>query len=216
VTNAINLIDGLDGLAGGVCVIVCLSLFFIAKDLGNLPLAATAFVLAAAIAGFLIFNFAPARLFLGDSGALFLGFMLAALTLAGTAKRSTLIVLIGPPLVLALPVVDTLLAIVRRFLKKAATGEDLSGYRLYFRPSQLLVRLKEVFRADQQHIHHGLLAVGLSHRRAVLILYGVTAALGLAAYQMSVKQHIGVTVALLSGTGLVLVSILRRAKRRSS
>ncbi|MBS1983461.1 MAG: undecaprenyl/decaprenyl-phosphate alpha-N-acetylglucosaminyl 1-phosphate transferase, partial [Bdellovibrionales bacterium] len=206
VTNSINLIDGLDGLASGVCFITASTLFFIAKDLGSPHLPYFALGLAGACLGFLIFNFSPARIFLGDSGSLFLGFLLACLSIMGTTKRSTAIVMFGPPLILALPVADTLFAVVRRFLRRVQTGEIRGSNWAQFRRS-FFVRLREVFRADQEHIHHGLLKIGLSHRRAVILLYCVTAVLGTAAYRVAVEAHLWGTalIFILLSTGLFVI-----------
>lgn len=202
VTNSINLIDGLDGLASGVCAITSLTIFFIAKDLGNAPhVPFFALCLAGACAGFLLYNFAPARIFLGDSGSLFLGFVLSCLSILGTTKRSTAIVMYGPPLVLALPVADTVFAILRRFLRRVQQGE-LSRTHPSHVLRNVVLRLREVFQADQEHIHHALIQIGLSHRRVVVLLYCVTAVLGLTAYRMAVYNHLlgtGVTFLLLSG-----------------
>jgi UDP-GlcNAc:undecaprenyl-phosphate GlcNAc-1-phosphate transferase len=208
VTNAINLIDGLDGLAGGVCFITALSLYFISRDLGVPHLPLFALGIAGACLGFLIFNFQPARIFLGDSGALLLGFLLACLSIMGTVKRSTAIVMFGPPLILALPVADTLWAIFRRLLKGQTP--------VVFRNRTLLIpRIKEIFKADQNHIHHGLLKLGLSHRRAVLILYTVTSILGVSAYRIAVASHVTATLLIGLGLGLALLWLLRKVKKKS-
>lgn len=212
VTNAINLIDGLDGLAGGVCLITALSLFFISQELAIFHLPQICLALVGACLGFLIFNFSPARIFLGDSGSLFLGFILACLSVMGTVKRGAAIVMFGPPLILAVPVADTLWAVFRRFIRNPR-GEpgpthltDSLLERLWARlhPKYLLHRLKEIFVADQNHIHHGLIRLGLSHRRAVIILYGVSALLAISAYRVATSKHL---LGVLS-VGLVLVGAL--------
>lgn len=213
ITNAINLIDGLDGLAGGVCTITSLSIFFISRDLGITHLPFFLLILAGACLGFLIYNFSPARIFLGDSGSLFLGFVLASVSIMGTVKRSAFIVMFGPPVILALPVADTILAIVRRFLKTAASHGDLSGYRQLLKPKAFIGRLREVFTADQGHIHHGLVKIGLSHRRAVIILYFVTAVLGFTAYRIAVYSYIVSTLLTLGLLGLALAWMLRKVKK---
>lgn len=204
VSNSINLIDGLDGLAGGVCAITALSIYFIARELGSPYLPFLALAVAGACIGFLFFNFQPARIFLGDSGALTLGFLLACLSLMGATKRSTAIVMFGPPLILALPLADSFLAILRRLLR---------GGLKSWSPGGSLKRLKEVFQADQEHIHHGLLKIGLSHRRAVILLYGVTSVLGITAYRHSVGNHLASTVATFAALALALAWLRSRAKR---
>ncbi len=206
VTNAINLIDGLDGLAGGVCFITSLSLYFISRDLGVPHLPYFSLALAGGCLGFLIFNFQPARIFLGDSGALFLGYVLACLSILGTVKRSTAIVMFGPPLILALPVADTVLAILRRLLRGEAP-KAFKSRRIF------IERLKEIVRADQNHIHHGLLKIGLSHRRAVLILYAVTTALGVSAYRATVQSHLLMTGVILGILAVGLLWLMRKVKK---
>jgi len=210
VTNAINLIDGLDGLAGGVCMITALTLYFISKGLGIPHLPYFSLCIAGACLGFLIFNFSPAKIFLGDSGSLFLGFVLACISILGTVKRSTAIVMFGPPLILALPVMDTLLAILRRFFK--SPEKDREAYRERWRLGFIFKRLREIFEADQGHIHHGLLKIGLSHRMAVIILYFVTAILGATAYQTAVEEHLLSTVIVFCVLSLALAWLMRKVK----
>jgi UDP-GlcNAc:undecaprenyl-phosphate GlcNAc-1-phosphate transferase len=150
VMNAINLIDGLDGLASGVSLFTVLTLFVLALISGNLVVGLTAASLAGALIGFLRYNFNPASIFMGDSGSLFLGFVLAVTAISGSAKSSTIVALMIPLLALGLPLFDTSMAIARRFL---------SG--------------RPIFSADRGHVHHRLLDLGLSHRQVVLALYGV-------------------------------------------
>jgi len=214
ITNAINLIDGLDGLAGGVSLITAVTIYFISRDLGIPHLPYLALCLSGACLGFLIFNFNPARIFLGDSGSLVLGFVLACFSILGTVKRSTAVVMLGPPLVLALPVADTFLAIARRFLRSAAAHEDLSGYRSFLKPSAFLGRIREIFDADQNHIHHALVKVGLSHRKAVMILYIVTAILGVSAYRIAVYNYWISSLLVLGILGFVLFFLTRKVKNR--
>lgn len=155
-TNAINLIDGLDGLAAGVSGIASLSLFIVAVIRGQDAIALLAVSLVGAIFGFLPYNFNPAKIFMGDTGSTFLGFILATLSMEGTMKSVTVIALAIPLLVLGLPIFDTLFAIIRRIMNGRPIGE-----------------------ADRGHIHHRLLDMGLSHRMAVIILYVISGALGL-------------------------------------
>lgn len=160
ITNAINLIDGLDGLSSGIGVISCLSLLII-FSLNYSPLIAILLVtaLAGALIGFLPFNFNPAKTFIGDTGSNFLGFSLAVISILGVAKTYTAIVIIAPLIVLALPIFDTLWAIVRRI----ATGKSI----------------KAIVMPDKGHLHHRLMAKGYSQKQAVLILYAISATLGM-------------------------------------
>lgn len=160
ITNAINLIDGLDGLSSGVCLISCLSLLII-FSLNGSPMIAIVLItaLAGAIVGFLPFNFNPARTYIGDTGSNFMGFSLSIISILGVAKTYTAIVLIAPIIVLALPIFDTLFAIVRRIVK----GKSI----------------KAVLKPDKGHLHHRLMQKGYTQKQAVLIMYGITAILGM-------------------------------------
>ena len=162
ITNAINLIDGLDGLSSGITLIACISMLII-FSLNESPLIAIILItaLAGAIVGFLPYNFNPAKTFIGDVGSNFMGYAISIISILGVAKTYTAIVIIAPIIVLALPIFDTLWAIVRRIVKTKS--------------------IKGVFKADKGHLHHRLMAKGYTQRQAVLILYGVTATLGMIA-----------------------------------
>ena len=156
ITNAFNLIDGLDGLSAGSALFSTTVLLISSLLSGNHYIAFLAAVLAGAILGFLRFNFNPATIFLGDSGSLFIGFLLSALALAGSQKASTMVAVAIPVVCFGLPILDVAIAVMRRFL---------SG--------------KPLFQGDSEHIHHKLLKRGFRQREAVLILYGVSAFFGL-------------------------------------
>ena len=160
VTNAINLIDGLDGLAAGISVISAISLLIIFVLNGS-PLISILLItaLAGALVGFLPFNFAPAKTFIGDTGSNFLGFSLSIISILGVAKTYTAAVIVLPLLALGLPILDTLWAIIRRLIK----GKSI----------------KAIFKADNGHLHHLIVAKGFSQKQAVIILYGISATLGL-------------------------------------
>ena len=160
VTNAINLIDGLDGLSSGISLISCISLLIIFL-MNNSPMIATVLVtaLSGALVGFLPFNFSPAKTFIGDTGSNFLGFMLAVVSILGVAKTYTAAVIVLPVIVLGLPIFDVLFAIIRRIAK----GKSI----------------KAVFKPDKGHLHHKLVAKGFTQKQAVLILYGLSASLGM-------------------------------------
>lgn len=157
VTNAINLIDGLDGLATGVSAIATLSLLviFILNSASAISIILVAALLGGLI-GFLPYNFNPAKTFMGDAGSNFLGFVLATLSMIGMAKTYTAMTIVLPVVILGLPIFDTLFAILRR-----------------------LIHHKSIMEADRGHIHHRLIDAGLSQKQAVVILYAVTALLGI-------------------------------------
>jgi UDP-GlcNAc:undecaprenyl-phosphate/decaprenyl-phosphate GlcNAc-1-phosphate transferase len=148
VTNSLNLIDGLDGLAAGISLFVTLSVFFVSLLQENIFVCTLTITLAGALLGFLKFNFSPAKIFLGDTGSLFLGFLLAVLAIYTSQKSSTLLAIAVPFVAFGLPLFETALSVVRRFL---------SG--------------RPVFVADLDHIHHRLVQRGLTPRVAVLLLY---------------------------------------------
>lgn len=160
VTNAINLIDGLDGLSSGISVISAISLLIIFVLNGS-PMIAILLItaLTGALVGFLPFNFAPAKTFIGDTGSNFLGFSLSIISILGIAKTYTAVVIVLPLIVLGLPIFDTLWAIIRRLIK----GKSI----------------KAVFKADKGHLHHRIVNKGFSQKQAVLVLYGISAAFGI-------------------------------------
>jgi UDP-GlcNAc:undecaprenyl-phosphate GlcNAc-1-phosphate transferase len=152
ITNAFNLIDGLDGLAAGSALFSTLVAFVVALLYGPSLVTVMTIALAGAILGFLRFNFNPATIFLGDSGSLFIGFLLSALALKGAQKAPTIVAVAIPVVSFGLPILETSLSIVRRLI---------SG--------------RPVFTADREHIHHKLLQHGMTHRQVVILLYGVSA-----------------------------------------
>jgi UDP-GlcNAc:undecaprenyl-phosphate GlcNAc-1-phosphate transferase len=161
VTNAINLLDGLDGLASGVSAIATATMMVMALLMGNYAVALLCCVLLGSTLGFLWFNFHPAKIFMGDSGSLFLGFSLATLSILGF-KQVTIVSFIIPLLILGVPLSDTFYAIVRRLVNK--TGISV---------------------ADKGHLHHCLLNMGLGHRKTVLTIYAIAMSFGAAAILLS-------------------------------
>lgn len=151
ITNSINFIDGLDGLAAGVSSIALLAISWMAFMMGDIFVSAVGFILLASTVGFLVHNFYPAKIFLGDTGSLFLGFVISVLSLLGF-KNVTFISLIIPIIILGVPLSDTFFAVVRR-----------------------LTNNKPLTAPDKFHLHHCLLHLGLSHRKAVLVIYGMSA-----------------------------------------
>ncbi|MEW5762969.1 MAG: MraY family glycosyltransferase [Bacillota bacterium] len=163
VTNALNLIDGLDGLAAGTAVIAAVTLTAVAWTEGHAAATVPALILAAAALGFLRHNFHPAKIFLGDSGSMLLGFVLAGTAVIGLTKSATAVSLIIPILILGIPLFDTAFAVLRRCYKR-----------------------RPVFGPDREHLHHRLLDAGLTHRRAVLVVYGVDGILGASALLLNI------------------------------
>lgn len=172
ITNAFNLIDGLDGLAAGVALIAAVTLAVVAIPAGRPEIVLIALALAGALAGFLYYNFSPASIFMGDSGSMFVGYLLAALYVRG-AQQAEGVPLLTPLLALSLPIADALLAVIRRGLMQAPNGG--AGRR------DVSERLLAIFRRDREHIHHRLMSTGLEEAHAVLILYGVSLVTGIVA-----------------------------------
>jgi UDP-GlcNAc:undecaprenyl-phosphate GlcNAc-1-phosphate transferase len=152
ITNAFNLLDGLDGLAGGSALFSSLVVFVVSLVSGNTLTEVVTIALAGAIVGFLRYNFNPATIFLGDCGSLVIGFVLSAVSLATSQKTSTAVAVAIPVVSFGLPILDTCMAVLRRFLNG-----------------------KSLFSPDGEHIHHKLLQRGLTHRQAVVVLYAVSA-----------------------------------------
>jgi UDP-GlcNAc:undecaprenyl-phosphate GlcNAc-1-phosphate transferase len=158
----VNLIDGLDGLSAGVSAIAALTMAIVCFVQGQVQTSALAAVLAAAAFGFLRYNFHPARTFMGDCGALFLGFILGALAIMGLSKGATIVSIFIPFIIMGIPIFDTFFAIIRRIFLH-----------------------KPIFQADKGHLHHSLLSLGLSHRQTVLSIYAISAVMGLSAVVMA-------------------------------
>ncbi len=166
ITNAVNLMDGLDGLAAGSVAIMALSLAYIAyihgTRIGSITVCIALVAVAGGCLGFLPYNFAPAKTFMGDGGALYLGYMIAVLSVISPLKRATFVSAIIPILTLAVPIFDTLLAMVRRTLKH-----------------------ESIMSADKGHLHHHLMAAGFGQRRSVLVIYGIVGIMGIVSVLIS-------------------------------
>lgn len=186
VTNAVNLIDGLDGLAAGVCCIASLSIAYTAHLHDRMTTCSIMSALAGACVGFLMFNFNPAKIFMGDSGSLFLGYMLASVSLLGDTplKSTTALATLVPICVLALPLFDTTFAILRR-----------------------LWTHRPIMEADRGHLHHRIMAIGWGQRRTVLILYCISGVMGVAAILFSLDMYIE-TLALMIIAGTLIFVFL--------
>ncbi|MBP1695152.1 MAG: glycosyl transferase [Deltaproteobacteria bacterium] len=179
ITNAINLLDGLDGLAAGTSLIVCFTMFGVSLHDQNIGIALLSLLLAGSILGYLKYNFHPASIFLGDSGSYFLGFILSILSLSSGLKGTTTFAILIPIMILGLPIMDTFLSMLRRVLKSLHifTIDSQKNILKFF-----YVNGKSIVTADRDHIHHRLLKLGLTHRNAVFFLYGVTLLLGVATF----------------------------------
>ena len=160
ITNALNLIDGLDGLSTGISIISCISLLIIFA-LNDSPLISIILItsLCGSWVGFLPYNFNPAKTFIGDTGSNFLGYCLSVISIMGVAKTYTAIVVVAPILVLALPLFDTIFAVIRRLIN----GKNL----------------KAVIQPDAGHLHHKMIQNGFTQKQAVLTLYALSAAFGM-------------------------------------
>ena len=165
-TNAFNLIDGIDGLAAGIAALAGAACGAILIVRGHAPEAMLLAALVGATLGFLVFNFAPASIFLGDSGSLLFGFLLAGTAIAGWQKGATALATAVPLLIFALPIADVVATVARRVWARPANGR-----------TSLTASVRRIVEPDREHIHHQLLALGWSPRRIVLTLYGVTALL---------------------------------------
>lgn len=185
-TNTVNLIDGLDGLAAGVCAIAASTIFLVAMEQNYFIITILTAALSGAAFGFLFYNTNPARIFMGDSGSLFLGFMLAGISIIGVMKSAATIALTVPILALGIPILDTIFAILRRYLG----GQP-------------------IFKPDKGHLHHRLLRMGFTQRQAVFLMYVITAMLGLSAIALTeVNNQIAVLILI-----VVVLSIFYGARK---
>ncbi|URN41899.1 glycosyltransferase family 4 protein [Peptoniphilus genitalis] len=182
ITNTINLIDGLDGLASGVSMICAISMFFITYKMGRYDVSLVCALVAGACLGFLPFNFNPAKIFMGDTGALYLGFMLSCISISGFLKQAAILMIFVPVLILGVPVFDTAFAMVRR---------KLSG--------------KSMVEADKGHLHHRLLKMGLNQRQTVVILYSISAIFGVLANLIS-RFHSSIALVISIGVLLIIIA----------
>ena len=182
ITNAVNLIDGLDGLAVGVSTIAAITMLAVALLTGNMPIAITMAALAGACIGFMPYNLNPAKIFMGDTGSTFLGYMLATVSIMGLFKFYAVISFAVPFLILGLPIFDTANAIIRRV---AAGRSPMSP--------------------DRGHVHHKLIDMGFNQKQAVAILYAISATLGLTAVVLTSSGEVKAIVLLLAVLAAILV-----------
>ncbi|MBQ8081942.1 MAG: undecaprenyl/decaprenyl-phosphate alpha-N-acetylglucosaminyl 1-phosphate transferase [Clostridia bacterium] len=201
ITNTINLIDGLDGLAGGISCIAALTAAYTAYMTGNSRTSTLMLAIAGATFGFLLWNFYPAKIFMGDAGSMVLGYLLSTVSLIGDypTKGTTLFATITPMLILALPIFDTVFAIIRR----AANHQP-------------------IMKADKGHLHHRIMRMGFGQRRTVLALYSISAIMGMAGILWTIRRKLEAVV--LAGIAAVLIVVflgigvkdLRRPPREAS
>jgi len=178
ITNMINLIDGLDGLAAGVVGIAALAIAYSAYINGYATVGFAMAIIAGAALGFLPFNSFPAKVFMGDCGAMFLGFALASVSIISPAKGATVVAIIAPVIVLGVPLFDMVFAMFRR-----------------------VKRRQSIFVADKGHLHHQLSKIGIGQRRSVLMLYGISGIMGIAAIVFSRELY-------LEAVGLFLIAVV--------
>ena len=174
-TNTVNLIDGLDGLAAGVSTIAAVTILLVALQQNFWVVAVLTAALAGSSLGFLQHNFNPAKIFMGDTGSMFLGYMLAAISVLGTVKSAATIALIVPIVALGLPIMDTAFAIIRRY----NSGQP-------------------IFKPDKGHLHHRLLEMGLSQKQAVLLMYVISGCLGLSAIVLTEVNQTSAAIIILA------------------
>lgn len=191
ITNAVNLIDGLDGLAAGIAAISALCIGYVAYIHGQYMPTLAMMVIAGAALGFLPYNFHPAKTFMGDGGSQLLGFSIAAFSILGTVKSTTIVVVIIPALVLGLPIFDTLMAIIRRTLRRQSIGT-----------------------ADKEHLHHRIMRAGYGQKRAVMLMYCISGIMGIVAVLYSrgfTVEYIG----LLAVAAMLIYVLLSDTSNRS-
>lgn len=208
ITNSLNLLDGLDGLAAGTAFIVSLSIFCIALINENIGSALLSIILAGATLGFLKYNFHPASIFLGNAGSYYLGFMLSILSLHGNSKDTTTVIILIPILLLGLPIMETILSMLRRLLKslRLVGTNGNTNHNGFFSLDRW-----SIFRADRDHIHHRLLQLGFNHSRAVIFLYAISLILGALAFSSVYFRNINQAL-LISAIGMASYVGIKKLK----
>ena len=184
ITNTVNLIDGLDGLAAGISAIAALTLTAVALFSKQYATATLLMCVAGGAVGFLPHNFNPAKIFMGDTGSLFLGFILSVAAVEGTIKGATVVAVVIPLFALAIPILDTTFAIIRRYL---------AG--------------KPIMEADKGHLHHRLLAKGLSQKKTVVFLYAIAAVLGASSLLILRSDYLAAALVIIADALLILFGV---------
>lgn len=190
ITNTINFIDGLDGLTGGIATISSLTISYIALSNGRIEIAIISVILAGSCIGFLPYNFNPAKIFMGDTGALFLGFMLSVLSIEGTIKGAVVITIIAPILALGIPIFDTSFAILRRLKNGIAPWEP-----------------------DRGHLHHRILELGYGQKKTVLTLYIINILFALTVVFLTEGHYWRMTISLSLALLMIILPIFLSVKR---
>lgn len=192
ITNTINLIDGLDGLAVGISTIAAVTLAYVSFSFGRYETLLLCLILIGANLGFLPYNFNPAKIFMGDAGSMFLGFILAAISIEGSLKSAAAITVFIPVIALGIPIFDTSFAIVRRIINK-----------------------QPLMQADNGHLHHRLLSIGMEHKKAVMVMYLVSSLLGISVVLL-INNLILNTVIIIAIAGfLIYIPIIITSRRKS-
>ncbi len=184
ITNTVNLIDGLDGLAAGISAIAAITLAYVAHILGQGTFVILTLAVAGSCIGFLPYNFNPAKIFMGDTGSLFLGFILASISVEGALKGPATLAIVVPVLALGLPIFDTTFAILRRICNG-----------------------RPIMEADKGHLHHRLLSLGLCQKRAVLVLYLISSMLGVSAIFVLNQKYFDSAIMLIITAAIVAVPV---------
>lgn len=194
ITNAINLMDGLDGLAAGITAIMAIILAYVAyihgDEMGMLSVCICLMAVAGGCMGFLPYNFHPAKTFMGDSGALFIGYMIAILSVISPLKRATFVASLVPIMALSIPIFDTLFAIVRR-----------------------LARHEDIMAPDKGHIHHRIMRTGFGQRRAVLVIYSIVGVMGMSAVMISRELYKDAAILMVIAVILLIVILVEQKPR---
>lgn len=204
ITNAVNLIDGLDGLASGIAAIAALTIAFVSILNAHFTVAAVLFAVAGTLLGFLKYNYPPAKIFLGDSGSLLLGFILSLGAMQASVKSPAAFALVVGVSILALPILDTSVAMLRRFLKPWLPGTTEE------QPVSMKQCLKSIFLPDKSHIHHRLLARGWSHKKSVHTLYLISTIFAVCAVLLAWSNSFNISFLLIAFATMYAWAVIRK------
>ena len=212
ITNSVNLIDGLDGLAVGVSTISCVTILVVALLVSEPNVALIVAALAGACIGFMPYNLNPARIFMGDTGSLLLGYVLATVSVLGLFKFYAIVTFVVPVLALAVPLSDTLFAFCCQSIKQEKWGHSPHKSNRLGYDCRRILHGQSPFHADRGHFHHKLMDLGLNQKQAVAILYAISATLGLAAVVLTTKGSIRIALLILALLiGFVVCAFIRKS-----